>query len=513
MPRAAPAAYDFVVVGAGTAGSILAQKLATAPQKYSVLLLEGGPRTDVASAAVPQRIIQAINTPGLVRNVCPTGAAGCALDWGFTNVRGAPLRFAKHTGGNGAINGAQYHRAWISADLPFIASNEGPDGELGGGFGMAPNTFNISPRARRATTYAECVVPLLAKKASNFKLITNAYVTKIDFEQKGQAKPRATAVRYLNSSGKEVTVNVRKEVILAAGAIMSPTILLKSGVGPPAHLQDIGVPVVADNAHVGSNLRDHLSVGLNFKFKHGNETYLDAVLDPTRAKLNQELYKKLMLRSEPCCAQAKGPLTTTGLPYTVHMRYPGYMSGGKGGFIPDGPNIDITFRPWRRPEDGAKAKCVYPCTGFDVTISLTQLEGAGGSVQLASRGAAAKPRIAFSSLTAEADKRVLYQAYVRIRQVMQQQALASRTVDITPGPPITSYEQFAKKKVTGGGSHAFGSCALGTALDARLRVKGLANVRVADASVMPQISVRPQASVMLVGSVAADLALQDARAR
>eukprot|EP00611_Tribonema_gayanum_P016711 TRINITY_DN29106_c0_g1_i1.p1 TRINITY_DN29106_c0_g1~~TRINITY_DN29106_c0_g1_i1.p1 ORF type:complete len:618 (+),score=83.18 TRINITY_DN29106_c0_g1_i1:100-1953(+) len=579
--------YDYVVVGAGTAGSILAAKLATTHKRYKVLLLEAGPRTDVAGPLLSEAELKYFTVPGIWGQRCVYNTQlDCTTDWGFVTTTAPPrtgvhstLWFGKNTGGSGTQNAMQYmhaaradfevwssfgpeyekvwnpsamskafkdmesaipalqansphtygtdgpiavsaplykqpgfrdwyKEAWQQAGLPLVNDQNGPNDELGGRLGLAEDKFNIDANGRRSDTYTTCVLPLLHKskhhdKRIKFTLITGATVNKIVFRD-GSDPPVATGVRYTTMNGNEVHVKVRKEVVLSAGTVMSPTLLLQSGVGPADHLEAVGVPVVLDLPGVGTEVKDHSTFTINYLFKGGERIYIEDVINPEKFGANNELYFDHKHHH-------KGPLTSVAIPYTVYMRYPDYMEGEAGTIIPLGPNLEITPTATQggpTPPGGCNSD---PCTGFRTPVLLTQQKSPGGTIRLRSSDPQDRPIINLNYLSEDEDVQVMYQGLLKARSVIAQSALSERAYESYPQNRVTSYETFKELLVHGGmfrkGGHYFGGCTLGDVVDHKLRVKGLANVRVADASVIPQISTRPQGTIMLIGAVAADLIL------
>eukprot|EP00611_Tribonema_gayanum_P015953 TRINITY_DN2787_c0_g1_i2.p1 TRINITY_DN2787_c0_g1~~TRINITY_DN2787_c0_g1_i2.p1 ORF type:complete len:626 (-),score=211.54 TRINITY_DN2787_c0_g1_i2:572-2449(-) len=577
--------FDYVVIGAGAAGSLLAAKLAQAPEKYTVLLLEAGPRTDVPGPVLSADELKFFSVPALWGQSCAfNGEPDCPTDWGLRSETGPneaikALWFGKSTGGSSAQNAMQYIKgaradfrlwssfgpeyaalwspdraarafreiegavpalrtlspdtygtngpiavsaplyaqpgfkdwyaaAWAAAGLPRAPDQNGPGTALGARLGLAADKFTITAGGRRSYAYEELVVPLLRRGAArNFKLVTGATATRIAFGAGGgDGAPVATEVAFVWGK-REVTVGVGREVVVCAGAALSPAVLLRSGVGPAADLEAVGVPVVADNPYVGRGLTDHPTATLYYLYNGGTDTYLDASLNPAREAENEALYTQ---------TPAQGPLTSAGVAYTSYLRYPGYMTAadkvGDDLVIPEGPNLEIT--PSQLLREGNPGGCnSKPCTGFQTTITGLQPASRGGTVTLASADPLEKPVIRADFISEEDDIKVLYQGFLTARAAAAQEPLASLAFESYPADLVTDYASFKALmlqddgQLLGKGTHWHGSCQLGRAVDATLLVKGVANVRVADASVMPRISARPQASVMLVGSIGADIIL------
>eukprot|EP00611_Tribonema_gayanum_P006852 TRINITY_DN16196_c0_g1_i1.p1 TRINITY_DN16196_c0_g1~~TRINITY_DN16196_c0_g1_i1.p1 ORF type:complete len:686 (+),score=193.89 TRINITY_DN16196_c0_g1_i1:39-2060(+) len=579
---AAVETYDYIVVGAGTAGNVVASKLANADENFTVLLLEAGPRTDKAGYGVVDSDLNYFKVPGLPTTRCPD-VTKCATLWNIDTITEPPgrgfwrIQIGKHTGGTGGNNiiGFQYTHAskadfnkwaalgpayaeiwgpdkmaevfksletatgellgespnaygskgpiqigkqifqqpdfrtwyldaWKAAGLPVTTDHNGPGSDLGGRCGLADSKFNITPTGRMSSSYRELIVPMLDGAKTNFKMITGATVTKIVFAS-GTSPARATAVRYRDASGNTVTVNVRKEVIVSGGIAMSPALLMQSGIGPKDHLRSVGVPVVADNPKMGSGLKDQILVTLFYKFNNGAATYLDASRDPVAQAAAPGLWEK-----------GEGTWTTVSNPYTAYLRSD-QIKCTSGTLFPDGPNLEIAVRPVMGAVPGG---CTgeHCDSGFYMRIILTQPKGSeGGTVRLVSSDPLKAPRVTlrhFVGDPGQEDLNALFQGLLLGRQVGDN--LSAYATEIFPFDKIKTVDDlWAGIQVGnfyGNAAHAHGSARLGGAVNHKLRVRGTANVRIADASVIPQVSVRPAATIMAVGAVAGDLILQAARA-
>ncbi|KAG5177317.1 hypothetical protein JKP88DRAFT_248864 [Tribonema minus] len=358
---------------------------------------------------------------------------------------------------------------------------------------------------------------------TNFKMITGATVTKIVFAS-GTLPARATAVRYRDASGNTVTVNVRKDVIVSGGIAMSPALLMQSCVGPKDHLRSVGVPVVADNPKVGSGLKDQILVTLFYKFSNGAATYLDASRDPVAQAAAPGLWET-----------GEGTWTTVSNPYTAYLRsdqikctsgtlFAGKHVQPKGS---EGGTVRLVLSDPSRLRTNFNQNCnIILSLTKPAPSSSTQPKGSeggtpkgseGGTVRLVSSDPLKAPRVTLRHFVGDPgqdDLNALFQGLLLGRQVGDK--LSAHATEIFPFDKInTMADLWAGIQVGnfyGNAAHAHGSARLVDAVDHKLRVRGTANVHIADASVIPQVSVRPAATIMAVGAVAGDLILQAARA-
>ena len=299
--------YDYIIVGAGSAGCVLANRLSSNPD-HSVLLLEAGPDNTALSLKMPAAVL--------------TNLKGTKHNWAFQGepepeLNGRQLQHdrGKTLGGSSSINGMLYIRGhaldfegwrqsgcegWSYADvLPYFKKMEsyggggdafrGDDGPLtiprtepeeplalafikAGAQAGYPETDDISGyrqegfgsldstvyKGERLSTARAYLDP--ARSRSNLTIVTKTQVQRITID--GQT---ATGVLYKDDNGNTVTVSAAKEVILSAGAIGSPHLLMLSGIGPAEHLEEIGVPVVKNLPGVGQNLNEHPDFVLKYK--------------------------------------------------------------------------------------------------------------------------------------------------------------------------------------------------------------------------------------------------------
>ncbi len=514
-------AYDTVIVGAGSAGCVRANRLSEEGRR-EVLLLEAGPRDTDRWIHVPL---------GYGRLFARTD-----VNWAYESEPEPALKGrriftprGKVLGGSSSINGLVYIRgqredfdgwgipgwgfddllpyfkksedqargadAWHGAggplsvsDLPrhelcdaFIASaealgiprNDDFNGATQEGTGYYQATSCKGRRCSAATGYLRP-----AEKRANLGIEVNALATRVLFEG-----TRAVGVEY-RSGGALHSVRAA-EVILCGGTFNSPQLLQLSGVGPRALLERHGIPVVHDSPGVGEDLQDHFY-----------------------ARTFWRCCKPITLNDDMASLWRQAAI---GLDYLLFKKGPLTVSAGHAAAF-------VRTRPQaRRPDaqlyfinfsNAKRGGFLHPHSGFTCSVSQLQAESRGSS-HIRSADPAAPPSIRYNYLATEEDRRVMVEGLKLARRIAMTPPLRDYVVDeFFPGERVRSDEEWLDYCREAGETvfHPTSTCRMGTVVDAELRVKGLAGLRVIDASVMPSVpSGNINAAVIALAEKGADL--------
>jgi choline dehydrogenase-like flavoprotein len=530
--------FDYIVLGAGSAGCVLANRLSADPAKR-VLVLEAGSRDNWIWFHIPVGYLFAIGNPRadwMFKTEAEPGLNGRALNY----PRG------KVIGGSSAINGMIYmlgqstdYDNWRQLGLPgwswddvrpffrkhvdhFMAGEEHAQGgewrveeqrlswEILEAFRQAAvqygipavNDFNTGDnegicyfhvnqrRGRRWSAARGFLKPVLHRQ--NLKLETGCLVERIEFTGK-----RATAVRW-RQNGEVRSAKCRGEIVLAAGAIGSPQILMLSGVGPAAHLAEHGIPLVLDKMGVGQNLHDHLQLRTIYKV--------------SGVKTLNSMYATL------------GGKLAMGLDYVLRRRGPLTMAPSQLGAFTRSDrtqgraNIQYHVQPLSLDKFGE------PLHAFPAfTASVTNIRPTSrGALTLKSADPAAAPAISPNYLATPEDRQVAADSIRVTRAIVAQPALAKyRPEEYLPGAQVGDDEAALEHAAGNIGTtifHPVGTARMGrdddvrAVVDARLRVIGLEGLRVADASVMPSItSGNTNSPTMMIAEKATAMMREDAK--
>jgi choline dehydrogenase len=523
-------AYDYIIVGAGSSGCVLASRLSEDPQ-CKVLLLESGPGDRSPYLHIPAALIRAIGNP--------------SFDWCHF-AEPDPTRLGRtdmwHAGrvlgGSSAINGMLYVRGapqdfdawaqagcegWSSAEVgPCFrrmestqfgdAAERGRDGpihveglrsphRLAGLFSNAAQSAGLpwnddynsgsqegiaepqvtQYRGRRWSAAQGYLRPIMRRP--NLEIRTRATAERLVFSGK-----RCTGVDLLRG-GQRQRIEAAREVLVCAGTLGTPLLLMRSGIGPGRDLQACGIEVLVDAPQIGENLCEHPNAMVSIDV---NERTYNTEINSFR--MAWHLARWLLLR--------RGPATSP-FPHSV-----GFMRSQPGLAAPD---LQIMLGPFAFAyQDGGIVPYLKPAVSAVVTVSYPR---ARGRVSLRSADPAASPRITHSLLDDEQDIDTLIRGGEFCRQLFaDRQFDGCRQGERLPGAGVASRDEWVDylRQTAFLGNHPVGTCRMGADADAvvdpQLRVRGIEALRVADASIFPlPISGNTNAAAMMIGERAVEL--------
>lgn len=526
--------FDYVVIGAGSAGCVLANRLSADGTKQ-VALLEAGGRDWNPWIHIPVGYFKTIHNPN--------------TDWCYSTepdpgLNGRSLKWprGKVLGGSSSINGLLYVRGqqqdydrwaelgchgWSYEDvLPSFKKAEnqsrgendyhgigGPlhvsdmsfkrpicddfingvaelgtpvnddiNGENQEGVGYFQLTAHKGRRCSSAAAYLK-----KARQRPNLTIITHAMVKKIEFTDN-----RASSVA-IERNGSPVTISARAEIILSAGAIGSPQILQVSGIGPGSLLSSLDIPVICDSPEVGENLQDHLQIRSVYKTK-------------LPVTLNDELSNPLQK-------------ARAGIQYIINRSGPLSMAASqvyafcRTRLANERPDIQYHFQPLSADSPG---EGLHPFSA--ITASVCQLRPQSrGSIRIRSKSTNEHPLIIPRYLSTDLDCQIAVEALRFTRSIMQSSAMKDHIAsEMLPDPTANSDDELLDqaRNIANTIYHPTSTCRMGnderSVVDPELRVRGVRGLRVVDASIMPEIvSGNTNAPTIMIAEHAAGLIISD----
>jgi choline dehydrogenase len=531
--------YDYVIVGAGTAGCLLANRLSRDPARR-VLLIEAGGKDDYLWIHIPVGYLHCIDNPRtdwLYRTESEPGLGGRALiyprgkvlggsssingmiymrgqagdydrwaaftqdpSWRWADVLSVFKRSEDHHGGASSIHGSggewrveRQRLSWEILDaFRAAAAQTGIPriDDFNGGDNAGCGYFEVNQRRGIRLNTAKAFLRPAARRP-NLTVMTGCHVEQLLVEE-GDGGKICRGVRF-TGGGTAFTASARRETVLAAGAIGSPHILQLSGIGAAAVLHAHGIRPLVDLPGVGENLQDHLQLRMVYRITGARSLNVMA----------SSWYGKMKIGLEYAVAQS-GPMSMAPSQLGAFAR----SDAGQAT-----PNLQYHVQPLSLEQFGD------PLHGFPAfTASVCNLRpSARGHVRIASGDSTVPPKISPNYLATADDRQVAAAALALTRRIVQAPALAPyRPEECKPGPGYNTEAELAEAAGLIGTTifHPVGTCRMGppgdplAVVDSRLRVQGVGQLRVVDASIMPWItSGNTNAPTLMIAEKAAQLML------